>query len=170
MSAGDELVDILNESGDVVGVTTRREMRANRLPHRCVYLLVFNSVGEIFVHLRTATKDIFPSHWDVAAGGVPAAGENWDQAALREGQEELGVRLSLEPLFPFHYADELSVVHGMVYRAIHDGPFVLQPEEVVQGEFLSVGQALAQSQRQPFCPDGIAVLREYLRITGAERS
>src|SRR5580700_9257086 len=126
MDAGSELVDILDENGNVVGTATRREMRQRQLPHRCVYLLVFNTRGELFIHLRTATKDIYPSHWDVAIGGVVAAGESFDAGAVREGGEELGVALAPEPLFPFRYADERTVVHGMVYRAVHDGPFRLQ--------------------------------------------
>ena len=58
-----EMVDVLNLEGEVVGIATRQEMRRGRLPHRCVYILVFNKSGEIFIHLRTATKDVFPSYW-----------------------------------------------------------------------------------------------------------
>src|SRR5580692_2492032 len=103
MSA-EELVDVLDRSGRVVGVATRAEMRARHLPHRCVYILVFNRQGSLFVHQRTASKDVFPSYWDVAIGGVVSAGESFDQAALREGNEELGVSLAVEPLFPFTFA------------------------------------------------------------------
>ena len=164
---GDELVDVVDDDGNVVRVVTRREMRAGRLPHRCVYLLVFNARGELFVHLRTPTKDVYPSHWDVACGGVPAAGEAFDDAARREGREELGVELAPGPLFPFRYADGRTVLHAMAYRAVHDGPFVLQPEEVVRGEFVPVGVALERARRDPFCPDGLAVLAEYLRRTSS---
>jgi isopentenyldiphosphate isomerase len=158
-----ELVDVLDTEGRPIGIATRREMRERRLPHRCVYLLVFNSAGEIFVHQRTPTKDVFPSYWDVAVGGVVAAGESFDVGAVREGGEELGVALSPEPLFPFDYADERTIVFGMVYRAVHDGPFHLQATEVVRGEFVIVEEALARAAKQPFCPDGLEVLRQYLR-------
>jgi len=57
-----------------VGVVTRREMRARRLPHRSTYILVFDGRGDLFIHLRTAAKDLYPSHWDTCAGGVPLAG------------------------------------------------------------------------------------------------
>src|SRR5436305_7523107 len=106
----EELVDITDESGNIIGMLPRGEMRGRRLPHRCTYLLVFNSRGELFIHLRTATKDVYPSHWDVTTGGVCAAGESYDLGAIREGREELGVELESEPLFLFRYADERSVV------------------------------------------------------------
>src|SRR6516162_1816966 len=105
-----ELVDVIDDAGRTVGVVTRREMRTRRLPHRCVYLLVFNRRGELFIHLRTATKDVFPSHWDLAVGGVLMAGESFDMGARRELLEELGVVAEPEPLFPFRYADERTIV------------------------------------------------------------
>jgi len=81
---GDDLVDVVDDGGRVVGRATRREMRARRLPHRSTYILVFNRRGELFIHLRTATKDVYPSHWDVCVGGVVAAGESFDDGAARE--------------------------------------------------------------------------------------
>src|ERR1044071_4876993 len=93
-SAKDELVDVIDDAGQVVRVVTRAEMRAQRLPHRCVYILVFNAQGELFVHERTATKDVYPSYWDVCVGGVLASGEEFDSAARREAAEELGVEVT----------------------------------------------------------------------------
>jgi isopentenyldiphosphate isomerase len=166
MRAADaELVDVVDDAGQTVAVVTRREMRARRLPHRSCYILVFNRRGELFVHLRTATKDVWPSHWDVAVGGVLAAGESFEAGAAREAEEELGVTLALEPLFPTHWADDASVVHGMAYRAVHEGPFRLQAEEIVRGEFVPPDAVARRAAREPFCPDGLAVFAEYRRRT-----
>ena len=161
MSSGDELVDLIDAEGRTIGVVTRREMRAKRLRHRCVYILVFSSRGELYIHLRTATKDVNPSHWDVAVGGVLAAGETFDDGARRELHEELGVAAELEPLFPYQYADERTVVVAMAYRVVHDGPFRLQAEEVVRGEFVRVAEVEERVGRDPFCPDGLRVWRMY---------
>jgi isopentenyldiphosphate isomerase len=160
---GAELVDVIDDQGRTVGVVPRREMRTRRLPHRCVYVLVFNRRGELFVHLRTPTKDVYPAHWDVAVGGVLAAGESYEEGVLREASEELGVAVEPVPLFPFRYEDARTVVQAMVYRVAHDGPFDLQPEEVVRGEFLPLDEVQARIAREPFCPDGVLVLAEYLR-------
>ena len=164
--AGDELVDVIDDEGRTVAVLTRREMRGRRLPHRCVYLLVFNGRGELFIHQRTAGKDVYPSHWDVAVGGVLASGESFDEGARREGAEELGVEVSPEPLFPFRYADERTVAQAMVYRARHDGPFRLQPEEVLRGEFAGPEELDRRVAQGPFCPDSLAVLAEFRRRAG----
>jgi len=158
---GDELVDVVDDAGRPIGRTTRRDMRARRLPHRSVYVLVFNTAGGLYVHLRTDTKDVFPGRWDVAVGGVLAAGEDFPAAAARELHEELGVHAPLEPLFPFRFPPERPQVHGMVYRARHDGPFRLQVEEIVRGEFRSWAALDEAVVRDRFCPDGLAVLAAY---------
>lgn len=161
MSSAHELVDVLDEAGRVVGVVSRAEMRGRRLPHRCVYILVFNGQGELLIHQRTASKDVFPSYWDVTIGGVVAAGESFDQAALREGQEELGVPIVPEFLYPFHFSDARTVAFGQVYRARHNGPFVLQEEEIVQGLFVPLTEAWNRAAKESFCPDGLEVLKLY---------
>jgi isopentenyldiphosphate isomerase len=162
---GAELVDVVDEAGRPVGIVSRREMRSRRLPHRSVYVLVFDRRGALFVHLRTAEKDVYPAHWDVTIGGVLAAGESFDAGARREAGEELGVDVEPEALFPFRWTDAANDVHGMVYRARHDGPFRLQPEEIVRGEFVALDELASRAARDPFCPDGLAALAEYRRRT-----
>jgi isopentenyldiphosphate isomerase len=161
---------VVDDAGRTVGVVTRREMRARRLPHRATYVLVFNRRGELFVHLRSAGKDIYPSYWDSCVGGVLAAGEEFDTGAARELAEELGVEAPLQRLFPLRYDDAHTIVHGMVYRTRHDGPFHLQAEEVVRGEFLPLAAVEEQASSEPFCPDGRAALAEYRRWLDSEPS
>jgi isopentenyldiphosphate isomerase len=162
-SSAEELVDVVDDAGRTVGVVTRREIRVRRLPHRCTYIFLFNQRGELFVHLRTPTKDAFPSHWDVAIGGVLVAGELFAAGAKRELAEEVGLDVALEDLFPFRYDGDGTIAHAMVYRATHDGPFKLQAEEIVRGEFVALAEVNERSKRDPFCPDGLAALAEYQR-------
>src|SRR5262249_21201550 len=103
------------------------------------------------------------SHWDVTVGGVLGAGESFDDGARREAGEELGVAVAPQRLFPLRYSDEHSDVFGMAYRVVHDGPFRLQPEEIVRGEFVTPSAIDQFTAREPFCPDGLAVYEEYLR-------
>ncbi len=166
-----ELVDVVDDHDRVLRQTTRGEMRRQHLRHRSVYILVFNPVGQLFVHQRTATKDVFPSHWDVAVGGVLAAGETYDDGAARELHEEIGVAgVPLRRLFPLRYDDAANHVCGMVYSCTVDAPLRLDPEEVVAGEWLDLIAVLERMQQQPFCPDGLEVLRVYLAKLDAARA
>ena len=161
----DELVDVVDDDDRVVEQRSRAEIRRHNLRHRSVYILVLSRTGDLFVHRRTTTKDVYPGYHDVAVGGVVGAGETYADAAARELREELGVAAGvLEPLFPIRYRDATTVVNGMVFRCVHDGPFVLQASEIVSGEFVPVALLEDRIGRERFCPDGLAVLARYRRL------
>jgi isopentenyldiphosphate isomerase len=158
-----EEVDVVDTDDQVVGRASRPEVRRGRLRHRAVYVLVFNQSGQLFVHQRTASKDVYPSFYDVAVGGVVEAGETYDGAARREMAEEIGVSdVDLRCIMPFRYEDETNQVNGMVYSCSHTGAVTLQPEEIVSGEWLDLDDLLERTSRQPFCPDGLEALFRYL--------
>jgi len=162
-SSADEIVAIVDEHNNVVGAAPRWEMRAQRLPHRSTYILVFNSQGELYVQKRTLTKDVFPGYYDPAAGGVVLAGESYEQGAKRELEEEMGISdVPLSWLFDFYFADEKTRVWGGVFFCVYDGEVVLQEEEVESGAFMRIGDILRQAETEPFTPDGLYVLRRYL--------
>jgi isopentenyldiphosphate isomerase len=162
MSA-DELVDVVDENDRVVSRATRAQMRQSNLRHRCAYVLVFNSRGQLFVHQRTVAKDIFPGYWDVTIGGVLEAGERYDEGAGRELYEELGIRNApVRRLFPMKYQDSETTVHGMVYSCTADQVPRLQASEIATGEWMDLDAVLEQTVRAKFCPDGLAALRLYL--------
>lgn len=163
MSASQEIVAIVDAKNNVVGQATRGEMRAQGLIHRATYILVFNSKGELFIQKRTATKDIYPSHYDIAAGGVVLAGENYEESAKRELFEELGINNGkLKYHFDQFHADDNNKVWGRIFSCIHDGPMVLQEEEVESGMFLAPHKVLQMCEKEPFAPDGVEILRRYL--------
>ena len=163
VGAADEIVAIVDEHNNVIGAAPRREMRAQRLRHRSTYILVFNSQGELFVQKRTATKDVFPSYYDAAAGGVVLAGESYEQGASRELEEEMGIRgIPLTRLFDFPFEDANTRVWGCAFSCVYDGEVVLQEEEVESGAFMPIDDVLRLAQSRLFTPDGMYVLRRYL--------
>lgn len=162
MSA-DEMVVIVDGENRVVGAAPRAEMRRRRLPHRSTYILVFNSHGELFIQKRSLTKDIFPGYLDPAAGGVVLQGESYEQGAVRELEEELGIRgVPLQFLFEFHYADAGVEVWGAVFTCVFDGAMTLQEDEIESGCFMAPGTVIAEGAS--FTPDGVYVVQRYLDL------
>jgi 8-oxo-dGTP pyrophosphatase MutT (NUDIX family) len=161
---GDELVDVVDEANEVVGSVSRRELRARNLLHRCTYVFVISPAGELYVHLRTDTKDVYPGFYDVCAGGVNAAGESYETCAARELEEELGVRST--PMFRFthRYSGPSGCVLGGVFDVVWGGAIVWQPEEVAWGAFLPLPQVDAMIARESFCPDGVEVFERWRRL------
>mgnify|MGYP000073457469 CR=1 FL=1 len=157
-----DMVTIVYTPNRVIGEASRQEMRANNLIHRASFILVFNDGGELFVQLRTMTKDIYPGCWEIAAGGVVAAGENVAAAAERELLEELGVQAELRYLDEMYYEDALNRVYCHIFKTRHNGPFTLQPEEVVRGEFMPISEIVTRLGAANLTPDALPLL-DYLR-------
>jgi isopentenyldiphosphate isomerase len=161
--AASELVDVVDADDRVVSRATRAEVRAKRLRHRATYILLFNSDGQLFVHQRSATKDVYPSYYDVAVGGVVAAGESYDEGARRELAEEVGVFGAVpRPILRFQYEDADNQVNGRVYSCSYDGSLTLQAEEIVAGEWLDLDVVFERTRHAQFCPDGVEALARYL--------
>lgn len=154
MDPADELVDIVDEDDRVVATATRREVRRLALLHRCTYVLLRNAAGEILVHRRTDTKDIFPGAYDVFSGGVCAAGESYDECARREVAEEFGVVGSeLRFLFRHRYRGPGGQAWGAVYERRWDGAVRPQESEVAWQAWVAPHELDRMLGELPFCPD-----------------
>ncbi len=150
-----EMVDIVDDRDRVVRVVTRAEMRARRLKHRCVFIVVRSTKGEVLIHRRAETKDLWPGRWDMAVGGVLRAGEGYDQGAARELFEEVGVNAPLVPLGAATYQDQDVDEVARLYTATHDGPFAFTDGEVVEALFVTVDELAARIARDRFVPDSL---------------
>lgn len=159
----EEIVTIVDEKNRVVGAAPRSRMRADGLPHRATYILVFNDEGDLFVQKRTTSKDIYPGYFDVATGGVVSAGESYEDAAQRELAEELGITgVQLKGHFDFFHEDAGNRVWGRVFSCTYNGDVTLQEEEVESGGFHPVHEILEISRKRLFTPDGLYVLQRFL--------
>lgn len=153
MSA-EEWVDIVDLADEVVTSVPRNEMRAGGMLHRAASILVSRSDGEVYVHRRTETKDVHPGMYDVFVGGVVASGETYDDTAIRELGEELGVTVA-EPrsLFRYLYRGEPGACWTAVYELTWDGDVRPQAEEIAWGAFVPWGELAGMLVTLPFCPD-----------------
>ncbi|WP_371672558.1 NUDIX domain-containing protein [Streptomyces sp. NBC_00289] len=159
MSAADEILDIVDENDRVIGRSPRGEAYAKGLRHRCVFIQARDAHGRLFVHRRTPTKLVFPSLHDMFVGGVVGAGESYDDAALREAEEELGVTGLPRPefLFKFLYDDGTGQTWwSAVYEVRCDLPVSPQAEEVAWHEFLPEDEVLRRLTDWEWVPDGLA--------------
>lgn len=87
-----EIWDILDENGEKTG---RTMVRGGNPKHGEYYLAVHiwirNGRGEYLIQKRSDTKPLWPGMW-AATGGAAISGEDSLDAALREVEEELGIK------------------------------------------------------------------------------
>jgi isopentenyldiphosphate isomerase len=165
LNPADELVDVVDEDDRVVTTVTRGEVRRRQLLHRCAYVLLRNAAGEILVHRRTDTKDIFPGAYDMFSGGVCAAGESYDDCAWREVAEEFGVAgADLRFLFKHRYRGPGGQAWGAVYEARWDGAVRPQESEVAWQAWVAPERLDRMLGELPFCPDSREIIDRVRRL------
>ena len=162
---GDELVDIVDEHDTVIDTVTRREMRAGRLRHRAVYIAVQHSDGRLLVHQRSHHKDVRPGAWDIAVGGVVGAGETYDDAAVRELAEEIGVEhVSITPWGGGVFGDESYELIGRCYHVVHNGPFRFADGEVIDAKWVNRSELHTLLRDEDVVADSVALLLDRLVV------
>ncbi|MEU6867986.1 NUDIX domain-containing protein [Streptomyces sp. NPDC046876] len=170
MSAADEVLDVVDRDDRVTGQAPRGEVYARGLLHRCVFVQARDAAGRIFVHRRTASKLVFPSHYDMFVGGVLGAGEGYAEAALREAGEELGVDglAQPEPLFKFLYEGPGGAWWSYVHEVRCDAPVRPQESEVAWHAWLSEEELAARvaDGGWPWVPDGLEAYRRLRAFRG----
>ena len=158
MSApSEQLVEWVDDAGQVLGIVTRGRMRAENLRHRSVYVALLDADGALVVHRRADWKDVWPGSWDLAFGGVAAIGESWPAAARRELAEEAGIEaVDLDELGAFTYDDGFVSVLGRAYLARASGPVEPRDGEVVEVTTVPPADLARWAAERPVCPDSLA--------------
>lgn len=118
-------IQIVDENDHPTSTATKQEAWSDGLRHRIVRIMIENDTGEILLQHRSPTKDIFPDRWDNSAAGHVDAGEDYDQAAIRELEEELGLSAIKLTRIGKYTSDETWEGHRLkrftvVYRAHSD--------------------------------------------------
>ncbi|RWX47256.1 hypothetical protein H206_02294, partial [Candidatus Electrothrix aarhusensis] len=72
--------------------------------------------------------------------------------------------VKLDFLFDQYYEDQENRVWGRIFTCVHEGPFILQAEEVEYGHFMLPNAALDYSTSESFTPDGILILHKLLAL------
>lgn len=110
----DELLDVCNDNGRVLGRIERAVMRPLGLTTQAVHLHALSEDGLMWIARRATHKNTDPGMWDTLVGGLMAAGESPHEALLRESNEEAG-------LLPEHLANAKPAGEFTVRRQVPEG-------------------------------------------------
>ena len=103
-----EMIDLLDESGNKIGVVDKAVAHKEGLWHRSVHVWIANEKREVLLQHRCKAKTFFPNCWDCAFAGHVGAGEDSLESAIREGEEEIGIKFKKKDLeFLFSFKDKL---------------------------------------------------------------
>jgi len=145
-----EMFDVVDEQDHVLRKASRHEVHKHGWRHRAVHIFVFNRAGELFLQKRSRWKDMHPLRWDSSAAGHLNAGDDYEETALREIHEEMGVEVAQVKLLARIEAGAMTgweFVH--LFRAEHEGPFRLPPAEIETGGFFPLEVIREWIERRP---------------------
>ena len=142
-----ELLDIADEYGNLTGeVMDREKVHDLNLLHWEVAVFIINDKKQVLLQKRAATKRFNLNKWGLCAGHVDS-GENIDDTALREVEEEIGLKLSLNDL---HILEKMEVkkresnshLTRIYYVVCKKENFKVQTEELSEVKWFNIDDVM----------------------------
>lgn len=84
-------VVIVDANDRPVGEAPLAEAREKGLVYRLVFIIAERADGRYLLQKRSSHMHLFPGCWDTAAGGHVDDGNSYEEAAILEAAEELGL-------------------------------------------------------------------------------
>jgi len=135
-----DIFDVVDMNDEVLRQEPRSVVHREKLLHRAIHVFVFNEAGQLYLQRRSMTKDTAPGKWMSSCSGHVDTGEGYDEAARRELIEEIGLHdpVDLQRIFKEAPCKQTGYEFVWVYTAQSEGPFVLDPIEVIEGQWIDL--------------------------------
>lgn len=154
-----ELLDILDENGNKIGVEERKVVHEKGLWHVHVGAWIMNQEGELLLQQRSGTKKVNPYKW-TRTGGHVDSGETPIEGIQREVEEEIGVKISkddfelmgiekMEKINPHIGIINRNYVYSyfaLVHYKLED--YTMQEEEVCNLKYMSIEEIEEARKKQ----------------------
>lgn len=159
----DEIFDVVDENDVVFEQRTRGDVHRLGLRHRAVHILVFNSSNQLVLQMRSAEKDEFPSTWTSSASGHVDSGEDYDDAAKRELQEELGLNCEFQRLHKFAACEQTANEFVVLYTATTDQTPTFSTAEIQRLDLVNLEDLFQRIEENPtvYAPSFRYLLKWY---------
>lgn len=137
------VLNVVDGNDNVIGEATRKEVHEKGLLHREVHVWFITPKGEIIFQHRAKDKDTYPDMLDATVGGHVEIGDSYEKTALKEVEEETGVRADVNDL---HFIEKLpkrseDKLTGMINNTIRAQYAYLYPGRL-SGLRIEEGKAL----------------------------
>jgi len=106
MITPNELVFTVDENDNPLPPLSRLEVHNQGIWHRISHVWVVNNQKQILCQQRSITKDNHPGMWEPFFGGHVGAGETYEEGAVKEANEELGLSFVQKDLHFFTKAQK----------------------------------------------------------------
>ncbi len=175
-----ELLDIRDENGNCTGeVKERSAVHRDGDIHGASHIFIIRRNQkeiEILLQKRSDDKDSFPGCYDISAAGHLPAGEDYLTGALRELEEELGIKAEKTDLIDIgpYWINSREIFYGRPFinheicriylyeRKVNIEDLHLQKEEVSSVKWMPLEECIKKAQEED--PDYCILEEGLLRI------
>jgi isopentenyl-diphosphate delta-isomerase type 1 len=165
-------VVVVDQNDNVIGAAYKEDLSVKGLIHRIVRVFIFNSKNQIYLQKRASNMETWPNKWDQSVGGHVDEEENYEQAAKRETEEELGIKnITLKEITKFYteeiFGGKTKKRFNMLYEGKYDGKINLQEEEISNGDWFDIDYVEKWMEETPddFVPACIETFKRYKENT-----
>lgn len=151
MGCGKELINLANDEDYPMDVAVRKEPIPEDRHPMIAGVFLFNSKGNIILQKVAATKGAEAGKWNYSAAGHVDAGENYEQAALRELKEEMGIQ-AIKLTFvgkDYMVKDGKPRAFHHAFKVISDDPITPDPSEVAEIREFTIPELKEQITKNP---------------------
>lgn len=138
-----EKIVFVDENDNVIGSGTREESWETGAWHRIVRVYLLNSEGNILITKRAVNVRTFSGKWNESSSGHVDKDETYEEAALRELSEEVGITgVPLKEIIKIKNKEKGEKGRklnrfNMIYTGDYDGEVNLDPEEVSETRWIT---------------------------------
>lgn len=150
----EELVVLVNENDEKIGLMPKQEAHEKGLLHRAFSVFVFNSKNQLMLQQRAWHKYHSPGLWTNTCCSHQRDGETSVEAGKRRLMEEMGFSTDLRETTTFIYKapfDNGLTEHELDHILIgnYEGSPNLNPDEVAAWKWMSLEDVKADIQNNP---------------------
>lgn len=166
--ANDEVVEVVDSEDRVVQVATIDRCLREGLLHRAVAVLVKRENGAVVLQQRSMNDSWHPGLWTISCTGHVRRGESYEQAAIRELSEELGLKSTVEEfrkfLLPPISSNGLTELEWTtLFTTLTDAPLTIDPTELESAAEVMQHELRKILSEWPVTKDAKIILGEYLK-------
>jgi len=114
------IVTEVDKDDNVMGSRHILEFPDSDRIHRGALVLIFNSENNILLQRKAKDCLLYPGTWDFSAAGFVDEGESYEQAAVRETKEELGIKIDVKRILHHFWFSKEDKAHLDLFKAKYD--------------------------------------------------